>query len=80
MKSKKNIYADVFCKKYIFGEKDHLFSEHRHLSIPTDDKFQKSRNNVAFQVAQVAYSYGALMIGSKKSRNNSCLSPANCNN
>eukprot|EP00639_Heterosigma_akashiwo_P012729 CAMPEP_0206379798 /NCGR_PEP_ID=MMETSP0294-20121207/11614_1 /ASSEMBLY_ACC=CAM_ASM_000327 /TAXON_ID=39354 /ORGANISM="Heterosigma akashiwo, Strain CCMP2393" /LENGTH=142 /DNA_ID=CAMNT_0053828827 /DNA_START=240 /DNA_END=669 /DNA_ORIENTATION=+ len=47
--------------------------------ISTDEKFQKSRNNVAFQVAQVADSYGALMIGSKKSRNNSCLSPANCN-
>ena len=44
--------------------------------ISTDEKFQKSRNNVAFQVAQVADSYGALMIGSKKSRNNSCLSPA----
>ena len=44
--------------------------------FPSDDKFQKRRNSVAFQVAQVVYGYGALMILSKKSRNNSCLSPA----
>mmetsp|Transcript_7598 Transcript_7598/g.11866 ORF Transcript_7598/g.11866 Transcript_7598/m.11866 type:complete len:91 (+) Transcript_7598:519-791(+) len=35
--------------------------------IPTDEKFQKKQKQC---------SYGALMIGSKKSRNNSCLSPA----
>ena len=31
MKSKKNIYADVFVKNIYFVEKDHLFSKHRHL-------------------------------------------------